>query len=165
MSDSANGVIDTQPDGRRTIRFERRLNHPVEQVWAALTQPSELIAWWGDADVELAEGGTFTMRWLNTDENGERAVMTATITRLEPPRLLELSGDIHGVLRWELAPDGETTVLRFSTTLELPEEFRTKALAGWHTHLDLLDDALAGRPTDLVNIEERWEPIHQRYVS
>src|SRR5436853_345373 len=83
----------------------RHLAHPIERVWAALTEPDQLLAWWGDADVDLVEGGRFTMRWLNADDQGNSPVMHATITRLDPPRLLETSGDIHGVLRWELRPD------------------------------------------------------------
>ena len=76
--------------------------------------------------------------------------MEATITELDPPRLLELSGDIHGVLRFELRPDGDETVLTFTSTLDLPDEYRTKVLAGWHFHLDALAAALEGRATDLV---------------
>src|SRR5436190_1999209 len=115
------GELRTLDDGRQEIRFERRLAHPVERVWAAITDPCELRAWWGDADVDLAEGGEFVMRWLNVDEDGNGAVMHATITRFEPPRLLETSGDMHGVLRWELKPDGDGTRLTFTSTLELPQ--------------------------------------------
>lgn len=28
-------------DGKRIIRFERRLAHPIDRVWAALTGPDE----------------------------------------------------------------------------------------------------------------------------
>jgi len=87
---------------------------------AALTDPAELTGWWGQADVDLVEGGKFVLRWLKTDDCGNRAEMHATITRLEPPRLLESTGDLHGVLRWELRPDGDGTLLAFSSTLELP---------------------------------------------
>jgi uncharacterized protein YndB with AHSA1/START domain len=105
------------------------------------------------------------MRWLNADEQGNRAEMHATITRIEPPRLLETEGDMHGVLRWELRPEGDGTVLTFTSTLELPDEYRTKTLAGWHFHLDALADALEGRSVDLVDPEPRWEPVHERYLA
>ena len=74
------------------LRFERRLAHPIERVWAALTDPDELISWWGRAQVELEPGGRFAMAWLNVDDEGNRAEMEATITELDPPRLLELTG-------------------------------------------------------------------------
>jgi len=34
------GEISTAPDGTLTLRFERRLAHPPEAVWAALTEPA-----------------------------------------------------------------------------------------------------------------------------
>ena len=161
----AAGMLETRDDGKAVIRFERRLGHPVERVWSALTETDELIRWWGDADVDLREGGRFDMRWLNVDEEGNGAEMHATITELDPPRVLETSGDIHGVLRWELEPDGDGTLITFTSTLDLPDEFKTKVLAGWHMHLDALAEALEGGRADLVNISGRWEPIHERYVA
>ena len=98
------------------------------------------------------------MAWLNTDDEGNRAVMDATITELDPPRVLEMSGDMHGVLRFELEPDGEGTVLTFTSTLELPDEFRTQVLAGWHYHLDALAGGLQGRRADLVELPG-WDEI------
>ena len=164
MSDAADGTLETRDDGKKVVRFERRLAHPVERVWEALTRPEELSAWWGDAHVDLVEGGEFTMRWRNTGPNGEPPpVMHARITELDPPRLLETSGDMHGVLRWELEPVDGGTVLRFSSTLDLPADFATKVLAGWHWHLDALARALEGEPTDLVNMMDSWNPIHARY--
>ena len=160
------GTLETRDDGRNVLRFERHIAHPVERVWAALTHPEELIRWWGDAEVDLAQGGRFKLRWLNTDEDGNSVTMDATITELDPPRLLEVSGEPHGVLRWELRPEADGTVLSFTSTVELPDEFRTKVLAGWHWHLDALVIALDGGTVDLVNLpDERWEQAHDRYVA
>jgi uncharacterized protein YndB with AHSA1/START domain len=161
----ADGVLEAR-DGRQVVRFQRRLAHPIERVWAALTDPAELIGWLGDAEVELVEGGNFTVCWLNADEQGNRAVYHGTIARLEPPRLLEVSGDIHGVLRWELRPEAGGTLLSFSSTLELPEHFRTRVLAGWHYHLEALADALDGQPADLASLSNgRWSRIHEGYLA
>lgn len=159
----AYGVLDVGDD-RCVLRYDRYLTHSLEQVWEALTEPGELAAWWGDAQVELIEGGRFVLSWLNTLEDGTRAVMHGTITALEPPRLLEITGDIHGVLRFELRAEGAGTHLLFSSTLELPSEFRTKVLAGWHFHLDALATALAGGRTDLYHLPG-WDEIHQQYLE
>jgi uncharacterized protein YndB with AHSA1/START domain len=165
MSPEADGTLEER-EGQAVVRFERRLAHPVEKVWAALTEPGRMRAWWGDAEVELREGGAFVMRWTNTDAEGNRAVMHATITELDPPRLLVTEGDMHGTLRWELEPDGDATVLRFSSTLELPDEFRTKVLAGWHLHLDLLAEVLDGADVDVAEVTDtRWPPIHEAYEA
>jgi uncharacterized protein YndB with AHSA1/START domain len=161
----ASGVLETVGD-RQVLRFQRRLAHPIERVWAALTEPRELLGWFGEAEINLVEGGRFTLRWLNADQTGQRVTMRATISRLEPPRLLETTGEPHGVLRWELSPDAGGTLLTFSSTVVLPEEYRTMVLAGWHYHLDALADALDGRSVDLVNLPNaRWEAIHAWYLS
>jgi uncharacterized protein YndB with AHSA1/START domain len=161
---NADGTVERTEDGRYLISFERRLGHPVDRVWAALTEPAELIAWWGDAEVELEEGGRFHVRWLNTDEEGNAATMHARIAKLEPQRLLVLDGDIHGILRWELTPDGDGTLLSFRSTVDLQPEFLTKVPAGWHFHLDALGRHLDGGETDLVEIPE-WERIHDAYLA
>jgi len=161
---AADGGLEVRADGKSVLRFERRLAHPIERVWAAVTDPDELISWWGRAQVELEPGGRFSMAWLNVDDEGNRAEMEATVTELDPPRLLELSGDIHGVLRFELAPEGDQTVLTFTSTLDLPDEYRTKVLAGWHYHLDALAAALEGRETDLVELPG-GDALHERYLG
>jgi uncharacterized protein YndB with AHSA1/START domain len=163
MTIEADGVLE-DAGGRKVIRFRRRLAHPVDRVWRALTDPVDLIGWWGDVRVDLVEGGEFTVTWLNTDDEGKGFTMHAVITALDPPHLLETSGDAHGVLRWELRPDGGGTELTFSSTLDLPEEYRTMTIAGWHVHLGALADALAGRSTDLVNLPG-WPPVHEAYVA
>ena len=161
----ADGMLEQIGD-RQVIRFERRLAHPIERVWAALTDPAELLGWWGEAEIELVEGGHFTLRWLNADERGERYAMRATITRLDPPRLIETVGDAHGTLRWELRPDGDGTLLTFSSTVALPAEYRAKSLAGWHYHLDALAAALAGRSVELAELPNaRWHELHEAYLA
>lgn len=166
MTTDASDMGTLERDGDQlTLRYERRLHHPPEKVWQAITDPAELDRWWGDADVDL-DARTFSIRWHNTDDEGNAAVMQARITELDPPRRLEMQGDLHGTLRFDLQPDGDGTVLRFSSTLDLPEDFRTKVLAGWHFHLEALARALDGQTSDLKTLKDpSWEEIHQRYVE
>jgi uncharacterized protein YndB with AHSA1/START domain len=160
------GVADRLADGRLALRFERRLAHPVSRVWEALTSPASLSGWWGDASVELVEGGEFVMRWRNTDAEGNSPVMHATITRLDPPHVLETTGDLHGVLLWELEDDGSGgTLLRFSSTWELPDEYVASALAGWHWHLDALAGVLEGRRAQLGTVDPAWESLRDAYAA
>ena len=70
-----------------TLRFERRLQHPIQRVWAAITEPDEIEAWWGRATVDLRPGGAMRIEWLNGD-----VTMPATITELDPPHVLEIEG-------------------------------------------------------------------------
>lgn len=156
------GHLDVDGD-ECVVRFERTLAHPIDTVWAALTDPDQLAQWWGHAQVDLMPGGSFVVQWLNTDEHGQGAVLHGTITVLEAPTRLEIAGDIHGTLRFTLRADRGGTVLSFSSTLVLPEEFRTKVLAGWHFHFDALDRTLGGEINDLVNLPG-WEDLHAGYV-
>jgi len=71
----ADGIVEQAPDGSTRIRFVRRLPHAIDRVWEALTDPAELHRWWGGTDLELAEGGRFTVRWRNEDPAGNAAIL------------------------------------------------------------------------------------------
>jgi uncharacterized protein YndB with AHSA1/START domain len=164
----ADGTLETR-EGRHVIRYERRLAHPIERVWAALTEPRELRGWLADADLDLVEGGRVHLRWLNTDDQGNRAVADGTVTALDPGRLLELDIDPHGVLRFELREDGDATALTLTVSVPAPNEGIALARAGWHIHLEHLADALDGHPVDWPAWQEehrpRWEEIHAAYAA
>jgi uncharacterized protein YndB with AHSA1/START domain len=153
----------TKVDAGHEIRYERRLNHPVEKVWEALTDPERLPAWLGRAEqLELSVGGAYEIHWENSD-----AVMDGTITELDPPRLLETDSSSHGRLRWELAPQPGGCELSLTVTMDAPD-FLTKALAGWHLHIDVLESFLAsGNRIDWEHDDwmSDWERLHERYVE
>ncbi len=162
------GTMERRGD-RRVIRFERRLDHPVERVWRALTEPDEIAAWLALAELELTEGGRVVLTWQNTDTEGNTAVARGTVSALDPPRLIEFDTDIHGKLRWELEPDGGGTALTFTADVERPEEHETEVLAGWHIHLDHLEHVLDGGTIDGPNWgrdhRPAWERLHERYSA
>ena len=167
ITDPADGTVEHR-DGQTVLRFERRLGHPVPEVWAAITEPARLREWLADADVELAEGGAVRLRWLNTDDEGDHATMDATVTELDAPRVLEISGDPHGTLRFELAADGSGTALVFTVT-HATEEGTDVVLPGWHIHLEHLADALDGRPVDWARWDRdhrpRWQELQAAYAA
>ena len=155
------GTIETLDDGRYVLRYERQLRHPVDRVWEALTDPAQVEEWWARAEVELAEGGRARLEWLNGD-----AVAEGHITRLEPARTIEFDTDIHGRLLWELRPDGDGTRLTLTVTAELPDDYLASVRAGWHVHIDFLEDALDGRPVDWPHWpKERWEKHNEVYEA
>jgi uncharacterized protein YndB with AHSA1/START domain len=174
----ADGIVTKDETGADVIHFERRLSHPIERVWAALTEPDELIRWWGEAEVELVVGGRFKLRWLNTDEEGNSVEMDAEITELESPRRLEIAGlwysggpdgdrvdEKQTSLRWELESDRDSTVLRFWNALGLSDKERTQVPAGWHFHLDALATVLDGGSVDIADPWQSSERIHRAYVD
>ena len=175
---AADGVVDKGPDGSTRVRFVRRLSHPVERVWEALTDPAELRRWWGDADLDLVDGGRFALRWLNTDEDGNAATLDGAISKLDPPRFLEISATWGSTadnapatlttLTWELDPEGGHTLLRFTNTISAPspgdaDSPAPTTAAGWHMHLDALAAILTGAEVDIAHPEPIFEPIHQAY--
>jgi uncharacterized protein YndB with AHSA1/START domain len=153
------GTIETQPDGRYVLRYERRLRHPIDKVWAALTDPEQIEEWWARAEVELTQNGRARLEWLNGD-----AVAEGRISRLEPPRTIEFDTDLHGRLLWELQPDDDGTRLTLTVTAAIPDDHLASVRAGWHVHIDFLEDALDGRPVDWPNWpQDRWQVHFERY--
>jgi uncharacterized protein YndB with AHSA1/START domain len=167
-TDPADGTLETR-DGRHVLRYERRLAHPIDRVFAAITAPAELRGWLAEADVDLALGGRVRLRWLNTGDDGSTATATGRVTALDPPRLVEFDTDPHGVLRFELHEDGDGTALTFTVTTPAPNDQVDLARSGWHIHLEHLADALDGRPVDWPRWGEdhrpRWEEIHAAYAA
>jgi uncharacterized protein YndB with AHSA1/START domain len=154
---------------RRVIRFRRRLGHPIERVWRAITEPDEMAKWLAVTELDLVEGGRVVLTWQNTDDEGNTAVARGTVSALDPPRLVEFDTDIHGRLRWELEQDGEGTALSFTAEVELPPDYELEVLAGWHIHLDHLEEVLDGGTIDWPNwsAEHRpdWDRIRERYAA
>ncbi len=150
-----NGRLDTDAD-RPTLRFERRLPHSVERVWRAITEPEELANWFpGVPHFTLRQGAEFV---VEGDAGG-----SGRILELDPPRLLayEWSGEL---LRFELAPDGDGCLLRFSHVLgDLSVGAQTAA--GWELCLDRLAAQLADAPIGLPASMARWPELHERYAE
>jgi uncharacterized protein YndB with AHSA1/START domain len=173
-------------EGRHVLRFERRLGHPVEKVWSALTEPEQLRGWLAAAEeLELTEGCPVVLRWLNTSTKHEwekygvilpddfdpeaEEIVRGTVAAVEPLRLLEFDTDRHGILRWELREDGDGCALTFTNVRpeEFPDEMAAQTLAGWHSHLDLLSDALDGHPVvdwSRVSLNE-WAQLRDHYAE
>ena len=163
---SHDGVLEKIASGYR-LRFERHLRHPVEKVWTAISDPERLPDWLAAAPaLEPHAGGAIELRWQNTDLEGNHAVARGHITEFEPPTIIEYDTDIHGCIRWELEPQGNACLLRLTVTHDLPEDYRAVVLAGWHVHIDFLEEALDGQAVDWPNWPmDRWEVHHERYAA
>jgi uncharacterized protein YndB with AHSA1/START domain len=158
------------------LTFERELKHPIEEVWAKLTDTTQMRDWLSkDATLEPRAGGVVQMRDHHID---------STVVAYEPPRLLEFgwSGPLWegGTVRWELEPSaaGTRVVLRHRMPMmsesdakgfmdrypyDLPEGWEPlpSTLAGWHSMLDALDTVLAGTtPSEDMG---PWLELNRRY--
>ncbi|UZJ33027.1 SRPBCC family protein [Streptomyces endophytica] len=147
----------TTEDGRPALRMERRLGHPPEKVWAALTDPAQLGRWFpSQVAVELRPGGamTFTMPGVTG------IAMTGTVTDAEPPRLFAFTwGEDH--LRWEITPDGDGSLLTLTHTFG--DRFGGASFAsGWHLCLTALSQLLDGRAPA---VDRDTGELHEAYLE
>jgi uncharacterized protein YndB with AHSA1/START domain len=137
------------------LEFVRRLPHPVEKVWRAVTQRDHLRAWMpcdiiGDrregADLRLPFWPEVLAKY-GFDDPG----LTGTVRIWDPPTVFEWSWDTD-VVRFELAPDGADTVLTLTTWLSGKGASTAGTAAGYHVCLDHLAQVL-----DTGSAAPTWE--------
>lgn len=125
------------------LTFTRRIAASPERVWAAITIPERIAAWFATADVQIEPrlGGAYRLRFGDDGPYAE-----GEITAFEPPWLLEHTWpdppNPPGRVRYELEPDGAACILRLAS-LGVPAAY-IGSLAGWHIFLDAIEPSLAG---------------------
>jgi uncharacterized protein YndB with AHSA1/START domain len=148
-----NGRLTTVDD-RPALRFERRLNHSIERVWRAITEPAELARWfvspveWTPALSEVFEG------------EGQRG----EIGELQAPRVIAWSWGVERY-RFELRPDGDGCLLIFTHVFDDRLGPGAQHAAGWEAYLNRLDAHLAG---GFLSEEEAHEVVPEllaRYIE
>jgi uncharacterized protein YndB with AHSA1/START domain len=153
------GTYETVDD-RSALTFERRLAHPVERVWRAVTDPAELAHWFPSAvHGDIAPGATLTFEF----PGGEAPTMQGEVIEHDPPRCLAFTwGD--DMLRIELEPDDGGCVLHFVVLFDDAERASRDA-AGWHVCLDLLERRLAGEATQAPTSDATpdWRELYEEY--
>lgn len=159
-----NGTITVAGD-LATLTFVRRLHDPIDRVWSALTDPAERQTWFGSTSLEPYEGGTIELDPDDPPVKPELKHMRGRILRWDPPRLLEhtwhqtIVGD--GVVRYELAPDGDDTILTFSHR-GLSVSNAKGFIPGTHAYFDRLEAHLAGHPIPAWS--ERYAELAPTYA-
>jgi len=140
----------TIPD---TIERSTDLPHPVEKVWAALTDPAEFGRWFSQrASWELAPGAPMTMSW---DEHG---TSVGVIVEVSPTSRFAyrwgsedrpLEDGQSTLVTWTLAPSaaGGTTLTvvesGFATLYNGPEQIKDNT-GGWREQFENITRYLAG---------------------
>jgi uncharacterized protein YndB with AHSA1/START domain len=153
-------------DGRPALRFERRLDHPVEKVWRAVTEPDELAKWF-PANVTIDEmrvGGR--MQFVFPDPDLPQG--SGEVTDLDPPRVFAFDWDgfEEGVdhMRFELEPGAEGCLLRFTHVFD-DRARASRDAAGWHVCFDRFEESLAGADTEMPGSEPtgEWRGYYEEY--
>ncbi len=162
---SRKGTVTYEGD-TATIAFERRIRHPIERVWDAITNPDQLAGWYmTTARLEARQGGT-----LDYVSGISRFHVTGRILTWQPPRVYEHEWNVEprqglpkgerSVIRWELTPDGDETILRIShRRLTRPTSYGF--VSGLHVFLDRLEQQLDGTPlTDFEAGVQATRPLY-----
>ncbi|WP_369192833.1 SRPBCC family protein [Streptomyces djakartensis] len=162
MTADVTGTYLTLEDGRPAVRFTRIYDHPVERVWAFVTDPDELERWFPSrAEIELRPAGAVTF-----SGDPHLADSTGRVIAVDPPRHLsfEWSGDeVHFDL--EPTDDGRT---RFTlTNVLVAEDTAARNGAGWELCLAALDARARGEdhPGPHAGAEAPWKGLYEAYVA
>ncbi len=153
------GRLEQLDDGRWQLRFTRALPHPPEKVWRAITEP-EHLAHWFPTTIEGDRVAGAPLRFSFRTE--KLPAFDGEMLAYEPESLLELRWGTD-VLRLELEPDGDGTVL---TLLDILDDRGKGARdgAGWHFCLDRLAVHLRGEEADAES-QPSWRVLEAEYAE
>jgi uncharacterized protein YndB with AHSA1/START domain len=150
-------------DGTAYVVFERTFDAPIDDVWAAVTEPDRLVRWIGTWAGDPASGEiAFRMTAEAEDAPEERILIDEC---LEPSRLVMRSArpDDHSLLwTWQidLSETGGVTTLTFAQEvcdLTLAESVGP----GWDYYLDRMVAAESGG--DLSAID--WNDYYPEFAA
>ena len=156
-----------QKDGEKwTLVLARDLRHAPEKVWQALTDPAHLREW-APFDADGSLGATGRTVKLTTVGAPTPMVSQTTVTRADPPRLLEYNWGGQD-LRWQLEASGGGT--RLTLWHNIDRRFISMGAAGWHICFDVLDRLLDGRPIGRIVGPDAmtfggWQRLNAEYAQ
>jgi|SRR2546428_949251 len=124
------------------LTFQRRFPHSPEAVWAAITDPKRLAAWYMQrVFIDGRLGGS-----IEFVSDGGKLHATGQILAWEPPRLLEYEWKVKPR---PMMPSGEDTIVRWELLREGPEAVLTL------THLNLTQGKAFGAAPFIHVVLER----------
>ena len=154
--------IYLEHDGRPAVRFVRSCPQPVERVWAALTEPDELVHWFpGVARIEPRAGGT-----VSFDGDPHAGPSGGTVLVVDPPRRLAYTwGDDE--LQFTLDAAGPDRCTLSLINVLAARDTAARNAAGWQVCLAELDKHLAGAVADGPHSDSAlpWQPLYDAYVA
>jgi uncharacterized protein YndB with AHSA1/START domain len=138
-----------------TLRYERRVSHPREVIWKAITDSKELAGWMNTkAIIDGYNGGTID--FVNIVSGFHT---TGRILAWDPQRVFEYEwhiapnpslpdGEPEAIIRWELKQDGNSgNTLLTLTHSRLTKSTSSRFAPGWHAYLDRLEASLNNEVT------------------
>lgn len=143
------------------LRFERDLAYPVERVWRALTDRTDLAAWFpSQVDLELTVGGKVLFANDPSFEVDEELLAhTGEVVELDPKRRFAFTWGTD-LLRFELSPRDGGCRLVFTHHLA-HRAMVNRTVSGWSVCLDALDASLADAAPDSPG----WRDYYDHYLA
>jgi uncharacterized protein YndB with AHSA1/START domain len=132
-----------------SLTLVRRIKAPPAKVWAAITQPEQMVQWWGpdagptlSAVADVRPGGRFSVvfRLLNGDEHNPTGIYQEVVPGKKLVFTWEWAGapERESLVTFRLEPfDGGTQLTLIHERLP-DEEARKSHEAGWNGLLDKL---------------------------
>jgi uncharacterized protein YndB with AHSA1/START domain len=146
-----------EQDGRHVLVQTRTFDAPIEDVWAAVTEPERLARWIGTWTGD-PESGSVHFRMLYEGE--EHAGEAMEIRVCEPPRRLHLTSRVGNevwLLELELIHSHGVTTLTFSQPGITREQVGDVG-PGWEYYLDRLVDVETGADPSQRDVERDYHP-------
>lgn len=171
----------TRPEAS-TIRLERMLPANIDRVWTYLTDADLRGKWLGAGPMGAAIGAPLTLIFrpgdlsggLDRDGNPVEAgniyhELHGVVTRFEPPHVLAFNWQADGKgseCTFELTAMGDQTRLVVTHIGIATAARRGDTSTGWHVHIGILIDVLAGRAPRLFWPEsKRLGPIYAKLMA
>ena len=132
------GEVSKAADGFQVV-FNRTINHSIDKVWEALTDPASLAQWFTDIDMDFRVGGKITFRFRDkakSESYGE-------IVSIEPPHKFVYTWEGE-LATWELDEEGTNKCNLRLTYQRLSQDYAANVPAGFHTLLNRLEASLNG---------------------
>lgn len=137
-----------------TARYERNLQHSVNEVWSMLTENDKLQQWFTELQVvDLRQGGLIKF------DMQDGSFIDMQILDYEPLKVLAFEWD-KDIARFELSPVSGGCQLTFIETISSFTEQTIKDLAGWHVCLDAIEAILDGRA---IARNDEWKDWYVKY--
>lgn len=137
-----------------TIVEEVAINASAERIFEALTNPTELLKWWGvegkfqakHVECELRPGGSWEIVINGDCKTGKSARVAGRYCEIDRPRLLSFTwvrdeDGIETLVRWELDERDGATTIRLTHSGLNTENLRARN-DGWPLILGLLNSYL-----------------------
>jgi uncharacterized protein YndB with AHSA1/START domain len=150
-------------EGTGVVHLSSYFDTNIEDLWAALTDPTRLARWYARVDGDLRLGGEFTAFVYGSQWDGR-----GRIEICDPPRKLVVTlweeEGVEHVASAELTADGDHTKLALEVT-GVPEDFVWAYGAGWHAHVEDLGAHILGADCSEwpSGLWPRWDELAPRY--